>query len=254
MISLHTSNKIVKPKNVKGGSNSVIEAVQHVQAWGLRCDPCYAYSKQETAKLNKSRTVTLDSWANETGCSTRKLDKWTKHISSKVHISVVNVDRHDDSKSGIMSQSLGAKQRVDNAVRALFRILMYVAQKKRPLADINDIRSLHAINGNSDLSLDPRTGVLSDPSANYSSEAVLQEMLEIAADQVNLKTAAMLKKCEVITFTLDESTCNSNFSQLLIYSNQMVGLPHDPDLTEPHTRLLACIEVIIQSLHSGVIC
>ncbi len=87
-------------------------------------------------------------------------------------------------------------------------------------------------------------GVLSDPSANYPSEVTLQEMLALAAEQVNLKTAAMLKKCDVISFTLDESTCNSNLSQLLVYNNHMVGLPHDPDLTQPLTRLLGCFEVL----------
>jgi hypothetical protein len=36
---------------------------------------------------------------------------------------------------------------------------------------------LNSINGNTDLSLDPHLGVLSDPSANYTFEVTLQEMM-----------------------------------------------------------------------------
>ncbi len=177
---------------------------------------------QNSTGRQRPSTATLDSWASELGCTTRKREKWTKHRESTAHRAVVNVYMQDSSKSGINAQSLGAKQRVDDAVRAIFRLVLYVAQKKRPLSDINDIRALYAINGNTDLSLDPHVGVLCDPIANYTSEDTLQEMLEIAAEQVNLKTAAMMEKCDVISFTLDESTCNSNLSQLLVYSNLMV--------------------------------
>jgi hypothetical protein len=93
--------------------------------------------------------------------------------------------------------------------------------------------------------LDPHIGVLSDPSANYTSESVLQEMLAIAAEQVDLITSRMLKNSDVFSLTLDESTCNSNLPQLLIYSNQMVAMANDPDLTEPLTRLLACCELSV---------
>ncbi len=136
-------------------------------------------------------------------------------------------------KTGIISQSRDWTQRIDEAVREIFRILLYVAQKRRPLSDVNDLRNLHAINGNTDLSLEPHIGVISDPSANYTSESVLQEMLAIAAEQVDLITSRMLKNSDVFALILDESTCNSNLSQLLIYSNQMVAMANDPDLTEP---------------------
>jgi hypothetical protein len=68
-------------------------------------------------------------------------------------------------------------------------------------------------------------------------------MLAIAAEQVDLITSRMLKNSDVFSLTLDESTCNSNLPQLLIYSNQMVAMANDPDLTEPLTRLLACCEL-----------
>jgi hypothetical protein len=121
----------------------------------------------------------LDSWASEVGCTTRKRNKWAAHRESNSHRAVVNVDTQDSAKTGIVAQSLGAKQRLDNAVRAIYRLILYVAQKKRPLSDVNDLRALHSIDGNTDLSLDPHVGVLSDPSANYTSEVTLQEMLAL---------------------------------------------------------------------------
>ncbi len=40
-----------------------------------------------------------------------------------------------------------------------------------------------------DLSLDPKFGVLADPSANYTSEETLQEMLELTAELCNEETS-----------------------------------------------------------------
>jgi hypothetical protein len=100
-------------------------------------------------------------------------------------------------------------------------------------------------NGLADLSLDPRIGVLSDPSANYTSEETIEELLDIAAEEVRLETAAMMKQANVFTLTLDESTCNSNLSQLLIYSNQLVPLVSDSDMKEPQARLLECVELSV---------
>ena len=141
----------------------------------------------------------------------------------------------------VVAQGASTKARIDDAARALFRIVLYVAQKNRPISDVNDVRALHVLNGNVDLSLDPQVGVLSDPSANYTSTETLNDMLTIAAHIVNLETAGMLKNSPVFTLTLDESTDNGNVSQLLLYSNQMTPLRYDPDLTAPVSRLLACI-------------
>ncbi len=72
------SRKILKPKKTKHAlANDTVD--QAVQAWSLKCDPCYAASKNNIAKLNKSTTPTLDSWVSEVGCSTSKRNKWAAH-------------------------------------------------------------------------------------------------------------------------------------------------------------------------------
>ncbi len=113
-----------------------------------------------------------------------------------------------------MARSKTTTERIDACVKVLFRNVLYVAQQRRALSDVNSL----VINGLIDLSLDPQVGILSDPSANYTSEDTIAEMLDIAAEEVCLETAAMMQQADVLAFTLDESTCNSNLSQLLIYS------------------------------------
>ncbi len=76
-----------------------------------------------------------------------------------------------------------------------------------------------------DLSLDPTRGALADPSANYSSEQVVQEMLEITADVCNEETSELLKHCHVFDFTMDESCDNGNLPQLLVYAHMLASLP-----------------------------
>ena len=85
MLSLLTRQKVVKPKQKTGskGTPPTTDTVeQSVQVWSLRCDPCYAASTVKAAKLNRSTTATLDSWASELGCTTRKREKWMKHRES----------------------------------------------------------------------------------------------------------------------------------------------------------------------------
>jgi hypothetical protein len=77
MLSLHICPKLRKPTGKKTCATEATQ--QNVQAWGLRCDPCYAHSKQTGARINRVREATLDSWASETGCPTRKVDRWKKH-------------------------------------------------------------------------------------------------------------------------------------------------------------------------------
>lgn len=230
-LSLHVGNKTVR------------ETSASVSAWGLRCDVCYAAKATTTAKANQPNQASLLSWASEHGCFTRKKPKWDIHRNNPAHQALVNVSKMNAVSSGVVAQGASTKARIDDAARALFRIVLYVAQKNRPISDVNDVRALHVLNGNVDLSLDPQVGVLSDPSANYTSTETLNDMLTIAAHIVNLETAGMLKNSPVFTLTLDESTDNGNVSQLLLYSNQMTPLRYDPDLTAPVSRLLACKEV-----------
>ena len=142
-----------------------------------------------------------------------------KHTRAVSHINLASLSQVDASASGIVQQSAVHTERITSAVRCLFRMVLYIAQNRRPMSDVNDLRQLHVLNGNTDLSLNPKHGVLADPSPNYSSEEVLQEMLQIAADLCNSETAGLLQRATVIALTLDESTCHGNLPQLLILNS-----------------------------------
>ena len=216
-----------------------------VAVWGLRCESCFnAYGteaqRNQVPPANRPELDTLNSWASATGALTRKKNKWVKHINVPCHKNLVQLPQVDAAESGIVQQSTAVSGRITSAMRCLFRMVLYIAQNRRPLSDVNDLRQLHVLNGNPDMSLDPKRGVLADPSANYSSEQVLQEMLEIAAHVCNLETAALLKRARVVALTLDESTCSGNLPQLLLYAHMLASIETDAEMKAPVYRLLTC--------------
>jgi hypothetical protein len=230
-VSLHLTSK-------RSGSGTVA-------VWGLRCDICFdAYGTEEKRnklpRANVPEPETVKSWASVTGALTRKKNKWVKHTRAVSHINLASLSQVDASASGIVQQSAVHTERITSAVRCLFRMVLYIAQNRRPMSDVNDLRQLHVLNGNTDLSLDPKHGVLADPSANYSSEEVLQEMLQIAADLCNSETAGLLQRATVIALTLDESTCNGNLPQLLLYAHMLASIEADAEMKAPMYRLLTC--------------
>ena len=242
-ISLYVTNK--KQHNKAKQPVALLPVVLDKTVWSLRCDICFkAYASKEqlelVSKAQRPDRRTLESWASATGCATRKKEKWERHINSPCHTNIVERPARDADQNGIVQRSISATDRITNAVRCLFRMLLYVAQQRRPLSDVNCLRQLHALDGMTDLSLDPTRGALADPSANYSSEQVVQEMLEIATDVCNEETSELLKHCHVFDFTLDESCDNGNLPQLLVYAHMLASLPHDKELKAPVFRLLAC--------------
>ena len=197
LISIHKGTKIISKKG---------EADRHVGAWGLRCDTCFTAYGSETSRNRYSSSQrptreALLTWVSETGSFTRKKDKWTFHLATHAHRALAT-NIADAQASGHVRRSMTTQERITCAVRCVFRLVLYIAQQRRPLSDVNDLRLLHVLNGNSDLSLDPKIGVLSDPSANYSSETVIAEMLQIAAEVCHEETATMLERASVHAFTL----------------------------------------------------
>lgn len=94
---------------------------QSVQVWSLRCDLAMLHQlprlQDSTGRQRRRSTLGPVSWAVPPGAG-----KVMKHRESTAHRAVVEAyrDIQDSSKSGINAQSLGAEQREDNAVRAIF--------------------------------------------------------------------------------------------------------------------------------------
>lgn len=78
------------------------------------------------------------------------------------------------------------------------------------------MRTLHVLNGLTDMSFAP-DGILGDPTANYTSYAILEEMVEFLAQSLRERQGARMRKSAAFGFMADESTDEAGNAVLLLY-------------------------------------
>jgi hypothetical protein len=107
----------------------------------------------------------------------------------------------------------------------LFRTILYIAKNRRPLSDYNGLRELQAENGQADM--DAVSGVLSDPSANYTSPEFVTDVLKYMTDILGGRFAAELTATPAISLVADEAHGADNKAHLIVYTRfvDAFGLP-----------------------------
>ena len=66
-----------------------------------------------------------------------------------------------------------------------------IAKTNRPFRDVSGLREIMVLHEDLELSLDPKVGFLSDPSANYSSDDFIRSVLQ-AMQTVLVRSAVLL--------------------------------------------------------------
>jgi hypothetical protein len=211
----------------------------------MGCALCRDHYKNKKPPNIQDRTW---AWANGVGCHGRKLEALKSHVSAAMHavavVKQVAVGQKADIKACI-SDANAAKREV---MEKLFRIIFHIATTNRPLSDYVPLRNLHVRNGVEEMDLEPSNGkgLLSQPTANYTSEEFIGEALECLAAICRQNLGHLIRADETFLLALlaDASQDVAVHEVLLLYLRWLrngepqetflgavrLGLPSEPDL------------------------
>jgi hypothetical protein len=108
----------------------------------------------------------------------------------------------------------------------LFLNVLYVTVYNRPLEDVQRMRELQIMQGQTDLSTDPSVGRLADPSANYNSPTFVHEALTSLASVLRRYLAVELSRSPTLGLVTDETSGldgNAHFNVCVQYITKSGG-------------------------------